>query len=703
MKALKILAVFAGIAVALLAVLAAALWFLFDPQAIKSQAEQWVSQHTGRRLDIAGGLGLVFYPRIGVTMATVSLSERDQPAVRFAGIEQVRVGVPVMPLLKGRLEVEEILLRGLDVRLVKHADGRMNFDDLAGGAAAGASSESTAIQPATAPGLPAGFRLAGVRIENARITYRDEQAARETVLDAVRLNLGPLSPTEGGRIEFAADLREAGQRLHADVTSAFRLQVAPPKLTLDGLRIKVDGNWAGATDLNLEWSSATLAADAAALQFGDTALRAAGKLPGTAADLSLSLPALRVDLPAGTRKLTIGAYTGQLQLTQPALPGGQLAVGLDGKLEATLDALSAQGENRLRFDDSTFQASWRLPSVAPLTVNFDAGVDRLNVDRYLPQKPQTTGGAGKDAAPPVDAPVALPLPAGIDLSGKLRVGALQVAGLKVSAVDLGIRLAGQRLALAPLRLDLYGGKASGRLSADASGEQRFAAQLALDDVNLQPLLVDAATVDLLAGRGKIALDVTTAGKSVAALKSGLSGSASLALRDGALKGINLARSLREIKAGLGGTEASAETAATDAQTDFSDFTASFRIVRGVARNDDLLARSPFLRLTGAGDVDLPKGSLDYLAKVTVVNTSTGQDGKSLEHLRGLTIPLRIRGPFAAPKFRLEVAGLAKEAAKAKLGEKLGLPAGKEAETVREEAKTRLKEKVDERLKGLFGR
>lgn len=703
MKALKILAAVVGVVIALLVALAAALWFLFDPQAIKTQAEQWVGQHTGRRLEIAGELRLVFFPRIGVAMERASLSERDQPTVRFAGVEQVRVGVPVMPLLKGRLEVDEILLSGIDVRLIRFADGRMNVDDLAGGAAAGGSTPPSDDASGGSPGIPAGFRLAGVRVENGRIAYRDEKTARETVLEAVRLNLGPLASGEGGRIELAADLREGGQRLHAELSAAYRLQPSPTQLALDGLRFKAHGQWAGLSDLTVEWTSSRVLADAAALQLGDSALRAALKRPDTAAELALTLPELRVGIPAGARKLAVGPYSGELKLAQAALPGGRLVLGLAGKLDADLDGLSAHGENRLRVDDSTLQASWRLPTVSPLAVSFDASLDRLDVDRYLPAKPAGTPAAGAGAVPVADSPVRVPLPAGLDVAGKLRIGALQLAGIKVSAVDLGIRLADRRLAVAPLRLELYGGRASGSVSADAAGDQRFAVRLALEEVNLQPLLIDAAKTDLLAGRGKIGLDVTTAGRSLSALKAGLGGSATLALRDGALKGINLARSLRELKAGLGSESASAETAATDAQTDFSDLTASFRIVRGVARNEDLLARSPFLRLTGAGDVDLPKGSLDYLAKVTVVNTSTGQDGKSLDHLRGLTIPLRIRGPFAAPKFRLEVAGLAKEAAKAKLGEKLGLPAGKEVETVREEAKSRLKEKVDDRLKGLFGR
>ena len=62
--------------------------------------------------------------------------------------------------------------------------------------------------------------------------------------------------------------------------------------------------------------------------------------------------------------------------------------------------------------------------------------------------------------------------------------------------------------------------------------------------------------------------------------------------------------------------------ATD-KTDFSEMTASFKIAGDVARNDDVAVKSPFLRLGSAGE----------------------QGGKSLEQLQGLTVPVRVTGPF----------------------------------------------------------
>ena len=108
------------------------------------------------------------------------------------------------------------------------------------------------------------------------------------------------------------------------------------------------------------------------------------------------------------------------------------------------------------------------------------------------------------------------------------------------------------------------------------------------------------------------------------------------------------------------------------------------IRNGVAHNDDLSAKAPFLRLGGAGDIDIGAGNLNYLAKAAVVNTSGGQGGKDLESLAGLTIPVRLSGPFDAVKYRIEFGSIATDAVKQKVEEKL-------------------KDGVQDKLKSLFKR
>jgi AsmA protein len=197
------------------------------------------------------------------------------------------------------------------------------------------------------------------------------------------------------------------------------------------------------------------------------------------------------------------------------------------------------------------------------------------------------------------------------------------------------------------------------------------------------LLRDTTGQDLLEGRGDVMLDVTTTGNLVSAMKKMLNGKASLALRDGAIKGINLAQSLRSAKSMFTGGKHELEQGATAGErTDFSELSASFDLRNGIAHNGDLLVKSPFLRITGEGDINIPESSLNYLAKAAVVASSSGQGGKDLGDLRGLTIPVRASGPFTALKYKLEFGSVLSESAKQQL----------------EQQKESLKSKVEDKLK-----
>jgi AsmA protein len=151
------------------------------------------------------------------------------------------------------------------------------------------------------------------------------------------------------------------------------------------------------------------------------------------------------------------------------------------------------------------------------------------------------------------------------------------------------------------------------------------------------------------------------------------------------------------------------------KTDFTEMKISAKIANGIATSDDLDAKSPFVRLGGAGKVDIPAGSMDYLAKATVVNTSGGQDAKDLAQLKGLTIPVKINGPFDALKYDVQYGAIAgsiatdkaKDAVKDALKDRLGIakPGDKAAAPAAGQAapEPSAQDRAKEKLKGLLGR
>jgi AsmA protein len=209
----------------------------------------------------------------------------------------------------------------------------------------------------------------------------------------------------------------------------------------------------------------------------------------------------------------------------------------------------------------------------------------------------------------------------------------------------------------------------GALSLDANGN-RVVLKETLAGVAVGPLVKDMMGRDALEGRGNVALEVTAVGASVNAMKRQMAGTARIELRNGALKGFNLTEALRKTKAAFGSKSAQQQSADPSQRTDFSEMTASFTIRNGVAHNEDLEVKAPLVRLGGAGDIDIGNAQLNYLARATVVSTSKGQGGADLDHLAGLTVPVKLSGTFDAPKVEIDYRSLATDAAKVKAKEKV---------------------------------
>ncbi len=117
------------------------------------------------------------------------------------------------------------------------------------------------------------------------------------------------------------------------------------------------------------------------------------------------------------------------------------------------------------------------------------------------------------------------------------------------------------------------------------------------------------------------------------------------------------------------------------------------INKGVLTNKDLLAKSPYLRVSGDGQVNLVNETLDYKVKAVVVSTEKGQGGEGLDDLKGVPLPVHLTGPYASPDYSFDFGSVLAGAQKAKVEEKV------------EEKKQELKKKLDSglksKLKGLF--
>jgi AsmA protein len=445
-------------------------------------------------------------------------------------------------------------------------------------------------------------------------------------------------------------------------------------------------------DAKLALDSATL--QGKAVEFPRVAIELDARQAGLGVRGTLGGP-VRVDLARHT--VTLPNLEGRFDVTGASLPPAGVKLAVDGSADADWVRQTAATQLAAKLDQSTIQARVKVSRFAPLAASFDVQADRLDVDRYLPPKPKAAAAGAPSATAPAAAaspgsaaaaetPIDLSALKGLDLNGTAKVGALKVAHVELASVAMTMKAAGGRLDVNPLSANLYQGALAGAAAVNAN-DNGYALKAQLTNIAVGPLLRDVAEKDVLEGRGNVNLDVRATGTTPAALKKALAGGASVALRDGAIKGVNLAEVLRRAKAALGSRSAADEIARGGDRTDFSEMTATFVIRDGVARNDDFAAKSPFLRIAGEGSIDIPAGSLDYLVKATVVDTSGGQGGKDLDQLRGITVPVRLAGPFDRIGYKVDVAALAAEVAKAEASRVLGGKSGGS---------------IGDALRGLFG-
>jgi len=454
------------------------------------------------------------------------------------------------------------------------------------------------------------LRVAEVDVKQVHLAYRDAASGQEVNVTELGLKSGRLDGETPG--ELALSLRVTGKKPEIDL----RAQAA------------------GALSFNLGRDE---------FAFDKFAAQLKGRLDQEAIAAEFSAPKLSVS----SGRASGSAIKGALQLKGP-----QRNLDLSYTLSFAGPPLAADLVAKL--DESTIKAKFELADLSPLKASFDLNVDRLNLDRYFPPE-------RRDANP--NRAIDLSALRGKTVTGKAQVGALVYRRAKLENVKAELRLADGKLELSPHSASLYGGTLAGAISADADGN-KFVVKETAQNVAVGALLRDVTQKDFVEGRGNVVLDLQSAGGTVAALKKALAGSARVDMKEGTIKGVNLAEAVRK------GKPAPAQ------KTEFSDLSASFRVAKGVARNDDLKANSPLLRLTGAGTLDIGNNGIDYLARAALAG--------------GVGVPVKVYGALDNPSYSVDYTGLA--------GGVVGGTAGAVTDSVKKGASG-----VSGAIRGLFGR
>jgi AsmA protein len=734
----------------------------FNPNDYKEKIIQVVKDSKQRTLHLDGDISLSFFPNIGAKVNRVALSE-FQNEKEFAAIESVRVSLALLPLFSKQVVVNELSLSGLHATLIKHKDGTSNIDDLL------SPPVEKTPQPASAP---VQFDIAKVVIAKTNLAYVDELSGANYAINDLELSTSRIAPNVPVKIALAVGVTANQPKLAIQTdlktTLTFDLdkqsyQLADLKLAVTGAALdmtKLQLNVSGAASANLatqefsanklllkvsgvkgtEGFSADLSApelNLASDHYTGSGVTLNAKLDAAFGQLvaALAIPAVsgnaqafKVDNLSVDATLTQPAQTFKVKLTSPlagnmhaqqfalsnlsialnatgdALPNKAVSSELKGNVNVDLKQQNVQVNLAGGVLQSQVRAKLGLRNFAQAALNFDVDVDQFDADLYLPKANKD---APKAAAQP-EANLDLSALRSLNLDGSLRIGALKVANVKVEKLRVDVAAHKGVLSINPLAANLYGGSTSGSISVNAQAIPSIAIVQNLSGIDIAPLGKDAANFDTLEGHGNVALNLTMQGNKVSEMKRALNGTANLSLVDGAIKGINVAKKMRDAKA-MFGAKSDSQAANKAEKTDFSELKASFKITNGVAHNDDLSMKSPLLRLSGTGDINFGNDSINYLAKATLAKTLEGQGGA--DSVGGLTLPVRVSGAFTDLKYGLEWSAMVNDQTKQKVADvkaaaqaKVGAAkdaAKQQVEVKKEEVKTQVQDQLKSGLKGLF--
>lgn len=170
-----------GVGIVLLLILIIALPFLIDLNRYQDRYRPLIEEALNRKVQLQD-IRLTIWPRIGARVGGFVV--QDDPAFRtgaFASLSSLDVGVKLLPLLRGKVEVEEITLRDPVIMVLKNPQGQLNVSTL-GAKPAAPPAPSKPEAPAQPSGSPlqalALLAVDRVSIEGGKLTYRDESSPK---------------------------------------------------------------------------------------------------------------------------------------------------------------------------------------------------------------------------------------------------------------------------------------------------------------------------------------------------------------------------------------------------------------------------------------------------------------------------------------------------------------------------------------------
>ena len=634
-----------------------ALSHLFDPNDYKDEIRQIARDKAHIELTLNGDIGWSLFPWLGLELHEASVATLTTPTQPFADLQMLGLSVRVLPLLRREVQMSDVRVEGLNLRLNRDKQGHGNWEDI-GKNAPVASTETPA--PAATPAEPAAeakpekppqpirLDIDSLTINNARVEYNDEQTGKQFSAESIQLSSGAIHDGASIPVKLTAFFgsNQPVMRVKTELNGNLRIQRALKRYQFEDMRLSGEATGEPLQGKTVTFSTqgqllVDLAANVAEwtnLKLSANQLRALGELKVNDLDKT---PQLNGALSIA--QFDLAKFLDSVGQPLPPMAEGSLSkVELVSRLSGTPTRVALDDLN-LKIDGSTFTGRIAVDDFAKQSLRVQLKGDTFNADNYLPAKSEAAKGAsaarqaevqnseaGAMAAggttPLPDAPTKgawstdklLPLTRlrTLDVDADLAFGQLTLSKLPIqNAVLKATGIDGQ------LKLNtLSGGLYNGTFQANGSLDVRqdiplLALQSQIKQVPVERILQAQGQTPPVKGQITLDSNLSGRGNSQKALIDSLNGTASFVINNGMLLNANLEQQLCTGIALLNRKTLSSTPQGKD--TPFQELRGNLTFRNGVASNPDLKVRIPGLTVNGNGDIDLRVLGMDYRVGILV--------------------------------------------------------------------------------------
>ncbi|MFH2123022.1 MAG: AsmA family protein [Pseudomonadota bacterium] len=650
--------------------------FLFTPNDHKAFITDLVREQTGRELSIAGDLQLTISPDLIMTCALEKVRlGNNAPFTNstFFESEQAKIELSLWPyLFQRRLHMTSIIVDGATLNLVRNKDGLANWQNVINPPATTDKStkeKTTAVQnepkrPSLAHFFPAvtGLTFGKLNLTQVNVRYDNRHTDKISVLKDLKIRTGQLGGEDQFPFETAFNLTldNKSQEKPAIIRSSdivmqgnATLFLQDPHLLLEDLRMEatIKGKTlpkrglkffvAGTSDIQLQQEKIIL--KDFTLTHDDLRLQGFGSLE----NISSPRYSLSLKIPEYSPKSLLK----QLKSSLPTLQDTDPFTLLSAKLLVTGDMEQAEVTDlTVMLDETAITGSIQIPDISNPAYEAIIHINHLDLDRYAPPKTEASLVNGEEQTESVakdeqlkSAPSIIPVHflKALRLQLDLQLDSLTVGGAELSQVQLKLVGKDGVIQLTPLTATLYDGSIKIEAGINVTENiPQVQIKSNINKVQLAPLFLNTTGKAAISGTALIQADINSSGLSREELLSHLNGTLQLEFLNGDIKPVTI---LQVIKTTLAMQQQQETPPVTDDEaTRFTRLTGSGIFKDGVLYNEDLMAVSESIQMTGAGEIDLARRQIDFRLNLSLLSSLLDEDIQ-LAGFKGRIIPYKIFG------------------------------------------------------------